>query len=44
MNKNNPISRDACMYLEGVERTIGHVGDLLNVMTDEIKEYFYRMI
>lgn len=44
MNKNNPISRDECMYLEGVEGTIGHIGDLLNVMTDEIKEYFNRKI
>ena len=44
MNKNNPIGRDECMHLEGTERAIDHVGDLLNVMTDEIKEYFDRMI
>jgi hypothetical protein len=44
MNKNNLISRDDYIYLEGAEQTIVHIGDLLNVMTNEIKGHFDKRV
>lgn len=44
MDKNNSISRDECMYLEGSEETIECLGSTLNELLEEMEEFFNTVV